>query len=123
MNKSINHFKQSRQAVCTELDGKVALFHIETCEYLILNETGSAIWNALESNPTLSELCTQLQDTYDVNADECMASVEAWLETGIAKQVVTISQETAIKIDKLCEHVPNGRLILKINADNNFHSF
>ena len=99
MDNSINHFKQSRQAVFTELDGKVALFHIETCEYLILNETGSVIWNALESNPTLSELCTQLQDIYDVNSEECLASVEAWLETGIAKEVVTITQETAIKTE------------------------
>ena len=99
MENLINHFKQSRQAVFTELDGKVALFHIETCEYLILNETGSVIWNALESNPTLSELCTQLQDIYDVNSEECLASVEAWLETGIAKEVVTITQETAIKTE------------------------
>ena len=99
MENYINHFKQSRKVVCTELDEKVALFHIETCDYLILNETGSVIWNALKSNPTLSELCTQLQNIYDVNSEECLASVEAWLETGIAKQVVTITQETAIKTD------------------------
>jgi len=83
-------FKQHHQAVCTELDGEVALFQSDTCDYLVLNETGSAIWNALKTQPSLAEICLHLQEEYDVDPDECLASVEAWLEAALGKKVVSI---------------------------------
>lgn len=85
-----SRFKQHHQAVCTELDGEVALFQSNTCDYLVLNETGSAIWNALDSRPTLAEICRQLQQEYAVTEDECAVSVKAWLDDAISKQVVTV---------------------------------
>ena len=86
---STKHFKQHHQAVCTELDGEVALFQSDTCDYLVLNETGSAIWNALKTQPSLAEICSHLQEEYDVDPDECQTSVEAWLEAALEKQVVS----------------------------------
>ena len=85
-----SRFKQHHQAVCTELDSKVALFQSDTCDYLILNETGSAIWYALKTQPSLAEICFRLQEEYDVDPDECQASVEAWLQAALAKKVVSI---------------------------------
>ena len=85
-----SRFKQHHQAVCTELDGQVALFQSNTCDYLVLNETGSAIWNALKSQPTLPELCRHLEQEYEVAPDECTASVEAWLEAALDKKVIAI---------------------------------
>ena len=85
-----SRFKQHHQAICTELDGEVALFQSATCDYLVLNETGSAIWNALKTRPSLAEICSHLQEEYDVDPDECLASVEAWLEAALGKKVVSI---------------------------------
>ena len=90
MVSSSKRFKQHSQAVCTELDGDVALFQSDTCDYLVLNETGSAIWNALKTRPSLAEICSHLQEEYDVDPDECLASVEAWLEAALGKKVVSI---------------------------------
>ncbi|MFL0724617.1 MAG: PqqD family protein [Prochlorococcus sp.] len=90
MVSSTSRFKQHHQAVCTELDGEVALFQSNTCDYLVLNETGSAIWDALKSQPTLSELCKYLQGEYEVTPDECKTSVEAWLEAALEKKVITV---------------------------------
>ena len=81
-------FKQHPQAICTELDGEVALFQSSTCDYLVLNDSGSAIWNALTTQPTLAELSEGLQEEYNVSSDDCLADVEAWLEIGVEKQVV-----------------------------------
>ena len=86
---STKRFKQHHQAVCTELDGEVALFQSATCDYLVLNETGSAIWNALKTQPSLAEICSHLQEEHDVDPDECQASVEAWLEAALEKKVVS----------------------------------
>jgi hypothetical protein len=89
MVSSTKRFKQHYQAICTELDGEFALFQSDTCDYLVLNETGSAIWNALKTQPSLAEICSYLQEEYDVDADECQSSVEAWLEVALEKKVVS----------------------------------
>jgi hypothetical protein len=90
MFDALSRFKQHHKAVCSELDGEVALFQSDTCDYLVLNETGSLIWRALESRPTLDELCMQLQQEYDVTPEECTASTQAWLEVALQKKVVVI---------------------------------
>ena len=90
MASSSKRFKQHSQAVYTELDGDVALFQSDTCDYLLLNETGSAIWKLLKAKPTLPELCKHLEQEYEVNPDECKASVEAWLEAALDKKVVAV---------------------------------
>lgn len=90
MGSGTKRFKQHHQAVCTELDGDVALFQSNTCDYLVLNETGSAIWNALKTQLTLLELCTHLEQEYEVTPDECKPSVKAWLEVALEKKVVAM---------------------------------
>tara|TARA_B100000073_G_scaffold134509_1_gene110259 strand:- start:1548 stop:1829 length:282 start_codon:yes stop_codon:yes gene_type:complete len=86
-------FKQHHQAACTELDGEVALFQSDTCDYLILNETGSAIWKLLKAKPTLPELCKHLQGEYEVTLDECKTSVQSWLEEALKKKVIAIADD------------------------------
>ena len=85
-----SRFKQHHQAVCTELDGEVALFQSNTCDYLVLNETGSAIWNALKIQPTLPELCKHLEEEYEVTSDECKSAIETWLEAALEKKVIAV---------------------------------
>ena len=85
-----SRFKQHHQAVCTELDGEVALFQSNTCDYLVLNETGSAIWNALKTQPTLPELCKNLQAEYEVTSEECKSAIETWLEAALEKKVIAV---------------------------------
>jgi hypothetical protein len=90
MVSSTKRFKQHHQAVCTELDGDVALFQSNTCDYLVLNETGSAIWNALKTQPTLPELCKHLEAEYEVTSDECKSAIETWLEVALGKKVIAV---------------------------------
>lgn len=91
MFDALSRFKQHHKAVCSELDGEVALFQSDTCDYLVLNETGSLIWRALGSRPTLDELCIQLQQEYNVTPEECTASTQAWLEVAVQKKVVVVT--------------------------------
>jgi hypothetical protein len=86
-------FKQHSQAVCTELDGEVALFQSNTCDYLVLNETGSAIWNALKTQLTLPELCKHLEEEYEVTSDECKSAIETWLEAALEKKVIAVVED------------------------------
>ena len=90
MVSGTKRFKQHHQAVCTELDGDVALFQSNTCDYLVLNATGSAIWNALKTQPTLPELCKYLEEEYEVTSDECMSAIETWLKAALEKKVIVM---------------------------------
>lgn len=81
-------FKKHSQAICSELEGKVAIFQCITCNYLVLNESGSAIWNALTTQPTLAELCLILQQEYSVSTSECFPDIVAWLELAVVNQIV-----------------------------------
>lgn len=93
----INHthlrYKRSPHAVFSELDGDVALFQSNTCDYLILNETGSAIWEGLKTSPTLGELCESLLNDYEVSRDECLEDVKEWLSMAVERQVVVVCNQ------------------------------
>jgi len=90
MFDALSRFKQHHNAVYTELDGEVTLFQSDTCDYLVLNNTGSVIWRALGSRPTFDELCMQLQQEYDVTPEECSASTQVLLEDALQKKVVVL---------------------------------
>lgn len=82
------HFKQHPQAVFTELDGEIALFQSSSCEYLVLNESGAAIWNSLAAQPSIADLCEILLRDFDVSPEQCLSDVKAWLAIALEKQVV-----------------------------------
>ena len=86
---STARFQQHRQAVFTDLDGEVAHFQSSSCEYRVLNESGSAIWNALAAKRSIAELCEILLHDFDVSPEQCLADVKAWLAIALEKQVVT----------------------------------
>ena len=81
-------FKRSPLVVCSELDGQTALFQSGTCDYLVLNETGSAIWDALHSPKTLEQICEKLLAEYEVTPEQCRMSVEEWLSIAMAKEII-----------------------------------
>jgi len=87
-NQQVPVFKCNPQVVFTELDGQTALFQAETCEYLILNDTGSAIWGLIDSPRSLQEICNQLAEDYEIDLDTCILETEAWLNTAVDKKVV-----------------------------------
>ncbi len=87
----MQRFRQHPQVVITELDGTLSLFQSATCDYLKLNETASTIWQALGDRPTVDDLCTTLQQEYDVEAELCRRELEAWLNEALSKQIVIAS--------------------------------
>ncbi|MDB4338325.1 PqqD family protein, partial [Synechococcus sp. AH-603-L18] len=56
-------------------------------------ETGSAIWNALKTQPTLPELCKYLEEEYEVTTDECKSAIETWLEAALEKKVIAVVED------------------------------
>ena len=84
-----DRFKRHPQAICSELDGEIALFQSNTSEYLVLNESGTAIWNSLGNAPTINQICEELTKEYEIDRPSCIKDVTAWLEEALQKKVVS----------------------------------
>ena len=88
---SSSRYRHHPHAVFTELDGEITLFQSNTCDYLVLNETGSAIWELLKDKPTALEICQSLQSEFEVSASECELSVNEWLKYALEKKVIELA--------------------------------
>lgn len=86
----LTRYKRSHQAVASTLDDTICLFHLISCEYMTLNETGSDIWGLLQEPLTLSEITDLLASTYDITAEECKGDVELWLDSAIGYGVIDV---------------------------------
>ncbi|MEB3271384.1 MAG: PqqD family protein [Synechococcus sp.] len=93
-------FRHHPHVAITELDGVVSLFQGNTCDYLTLNETGSAIWQALAHQPTIDEICITMQRHYEVDPEICRREVEAWLNEALSKQLITSTQPSEVQMIK-----------------------
>jgi hypothetical protein len=83
-------YKRSHHAVASTLDNSVCLFNLQTCDYLSLNETGSAIWECIQEPLTLEAITHHLMAVYEVNANECRSELEIWLQSAVRLGVVDV---------------------------------
>ena len=86
-------FKQHPAVIFSELDNQITLFQRKTCDYLVLNETGSAIWQALHSTQTLNQICDLLCAEFNVERSICIQETTNWLEQAINKNIIVIVAE------------------------------
>ncbi len=64
------------EVVDTKLDeGEVVLLHLESKTYYSLNLTGQRIWQGLKHGLTLMEVSRQLQEEFEVDAEQADRSV------------------------------------------------
>lgn len=55
-----------------------------------LNETGSRIWELLETHPTVGSIIERLHAEFDVSEDQAREDVLAFLEELLARGLVTV---------------------------------
>ncbi len=61
-------------AMCELTDG-AALLDLETSSYFTLNDTALFLWNALQKPMSVGDLCSALQEEYDVSNEDCFRDV------------------------------------------------
>jgi hypothetical protein len=67
--------------VGTEVDGSYVMVNIESGQYLALNPTAAAIWEALEDKNDAAGIGAYLRARFEVSPEECEAAVGKTLET------------------------------------------
>lgn len=67
--------------VGTEVDGSYVMVNVETGKYVSLNETATAIWQALETPQGSGPIAAALTKRFDIGADDCATAVATTLTT------------------------------------------
>jgi hypothetical protein len=81
--------------VDTELaEQETVLLHLGTKLYFGLNPTGSRIWKGLKRSHPLEAISRQLQDEFDVDAEQAAASVVS-LVTELEREGLVVVQSAA----------------------------
>lgn len=61
--------------VGTQVEDQFVMVNIDGGEYISLNATAMAIWNALEQPVSSNAIVESLRDSFDVPSDQCTAAV------------------------------------------------
>lgn len=69
----------SRSVLAAHLDGESVLLEMNRKRYFRLNETGQAIWHALEAGRSRDALVAELIETFDVDEASARAEVERFM--------------------------------------------
>ncbi len=62
--------------VGTQVEDQLVMINIDVGDYVSLNGTATAVWNALEAPVSVDAIVGDLRSRFDVPADKCRQSVE-----------------------------------------------
>lgn len=72
-------YKLDASHCATEVDGELVMIHVETGKFFSLKGVGLEIWQRLDSQPDLDEICKDLVSEYSIPQSECLQSVDAFV--------------------------------------------
>ncbi len=70
---------RSDQFITATVDDDIVMMSIEKGAYFSLDETGTTIWEQLAKPVTVADICTRLEQQFDVDPAQCEADVRAFL--------------------------------------------
>jgi myo-inositol-1-phosphate synthase len=87
---SINDvIKKNPDIACSKLDDEEVLLNIETGDYYTLNNTGSVLWEMLDSTEKVSELVVSFAQRYSLEKDKAEVDVLRLLNDLVAEGLVS----------------------------------
>lgn len=71
-----------------EVDGEVIVLDLERSVYLGVNESGVALWRALEEGTSVPAMVDLLVTTYGIAAEQARGDVDAFVEGCAARNLL-----------------------------------
>ena len=92
MNVNLNSVvSRNPEIVHSDMDGEVVMMSVTNGEYYGIDAIGSDIWNLLEDELSIKELCGKLCEVYDVSEDQCQQEVMGFIGQLLENKVVLIN--------------------------------
>jgi Coenzyme PQQ synthesis protein D (PqqD) len=83
-------WQRSDDWVGSEIDDSFVMVNIDSGNYVALNVTANAVWQALETPSSEDELVAKLTGHFAVDAEQCRTSVNSLL--GKMQEMALVSQ-------------------------------
>jgi hypothetical protein len=84
-------FVRNNKTITGRLSDELVMMDIDAGKYFSLNPVATRIWDLLENPLDTNELCSILQNEYDIDAGQCKKDVEDYLvemvKAGLVKHV------------------------------------
>jgi hypothetical protein len=78
------------EPVFTTIDDEVVMLSVRSQTYFGLGVVGSEIWNAIEKPRRVDDLCTALQQTFEIDAETCQREVLDFLNDLVGRGLARI---------------------------------
>jgi hypothetical protein len=75
-----DHATVPSDVLCNEVAGELVFLHLNTEKYFGLDETGTAVWKAVTSSPTIEDAYQELSATYQVEPEQLRADLKSLLQ-------------------------------------------
>ena len=83
----------NQQVAFTEIDDDVVMMGPDNGLFYGTNCVGAEIWNLLQSNVlSLSAICNQIQQIYDVEESQCATDVKQFVEDLMAQGMLIVTE-------------------------------
>lgn len=82
--------KRREDLVAQEMDGELVMLDMRSGQYFGLDSVASAIWQRIEEPVSIQQLCTQLEEEYDVSHHRCADDVLTFLAELNQKELVEL---------------------------------
>lgn len=84
--------QQTENSVSCEIEEQTVLLNVEAGKYHGFNEVASKIWQLIETPLTISQICDQLIDEFDISKEQCESEVVVFLKRLNDAGLITLSR-------------------------------
>lgn len=85
------HIRRNQEILFADMAGDTVMMGIEQGEYYGLNAIGTRIWQLLDHDRSVQEICTILRSEYDVSDPQCRDDVRRFLQELHEHHVIEVS--------------------------------
>lgn len=88
MTRASDAARPRTSVLAAHVEGEAVLLEMDRKRYYRLNETGQAIWRALEAGDTKDRVVERMTEVYDVAPDDAAAAFDAFVAELAAQRLV-----------------------------------
>ncbi|MDX1640198.1 MAG: PqqD family protein [Balneolaceae bacterium] len=70
---------RTNKALASSIKDELVMFDVEAGQYYGLNTVATAVWNHLETEKTVEELCQSLTQEFDISLEDCRKEMLTFL--------------------------------------------
>ncbi len=86
------HYRLSPDAICQELGGETVILDLNSDFYFGLDETGTRIWQLLESGQSSEEVLQSMLSEYDTTEQQLRDDLNRFLDSLLSAKLIEPTQ-------------------------------